>query len=153
MATIHPSSPLPPNPFDDRVWLEYIDTYKVVLEAERHVNALLNANPLGREEMDNLVYARVTGYLLIELFDKRGILSVEPYTALALGITTPPRSGGPAHDFVFNLGRQYFCHFIRTCTSCPSPTSFTILVFLQIGRPPRGTHRQLNILRASPSTT
>lgn len=125
--TTKPSSPLPLNPFNDPTWLsEYFPAYEVVLNAESHADDLFKANPRGRGEKENLAYARLTGFLLIELFDKRKVLLVDPCTALALAIATPPRDGGSVHDLVFSLGKLYCNHFIRTCAFCspPPPTSF-----------------------------
>jgi hypothetical protein len=41
--------------------------YRLVLGAESHANEQVEANP-SRETADNLVFARVVGYLLLELY-------------------------------------------------------------------------------------
>ena len=150
-TTIEPSSlptQLPPDP----AWSEYGPAYDIVLDAERHAKERLDGNPLGREEKDNLVFARVTGFLLLELFKKRAILTVELCTSLALEIVSPPVGGGTTHALVFRLGKHYCNHFVRTCAFGSSPMSSNISVLLQIGRPPRSIQHRPHTLHVPPST-
>ena len=124
-ATIGPSV-LPPHPLDE-AWSQYASAYDIVLNAERHANDRLRTNPLGREEKDNLVLSRVTGFLLIEFFNKRAFLTVEPCATLALEIVSPPAEG-TTHDVVFRLGKHYCNYFIRMCAFGSSPSSFGVSV-------------------------
>ena len=110
-TTIEPYSQLPLQPTPDQDWFIYCDAYDIVLDAERH------AMESGPEGQDNLLFARVAGFLLIEFFDKRAILSVEPCASLALEIVSSPLAGTTTHDLVFNLGKQYYDYFIFPCTS------------------------------------
>ena len=113
-------STLPLQPPPDEEWPEYSGAYDIALNAERHAEEQLTINPSGREEKYNLVFARVTGILLLELFDKRAILSVEPCASLALEITSPPLAG-TTNDLVFRLGRRFYNHFICMCAFSFSP--------------------------------
>jgi len=150
---IESPSQLPLQPTPDQDWSEYHDAYDIVLDAERHAMERLHAIPLGREERDNLIFARVIGFLLIELFDKRAILSVEPCASLALDIVSPPLAGTTTNDLVFDLGGWYHDCYIRGCAFRSSPTSFSISGFFQIGRPPGSTQHHLHLPRVPPSMT
>jgi len=97
--------------------------------------------------------ARVAGYLLIELFNRREILeSGEPCSKLTRGVESSSQTGGTAHDVVFAVGRQYCDYFLRTCMFRFFPTLFAILVSLQIGHPPGNTQHPPYTLRVPPST-
>jgi len=122
-ATITPPGCLPLEPFPHPEWSEYSGAYDIVLNAERHAKERLAINPSGREEEDNLLFARVTGFLLIELFNVRAILSVEPCASLAFEIMLPPVAGGTTHDLVFGLGRCHHDYLRRTCASDSSPST------------------------------
>jgi len=124
MPTTIKSQRLPSQPAQE--WSEYTRAYGIVLNAELHAEERLAINPLGQKEKDNLIFARVTGFLLIELFDNRKILGVTPYVTLMAKITAPPLTGFTPHDLVFNLGKWHFDYFIRPCEFGSSPTSFTI---------------------------
>lgn len=126
MATTIEPSVLPPHPLD-HAWSEYAPAYDIVLSAEHHANDRLRINPLGQEEKYNLVLSRVTGFLLIEFFNKRAFLTVGPCTTLALEIVSPPAEG-TTHDLVFRLGKRYCDYFIRTCAFGSSPSSFSLSV-------------------------
>ena len=157
MTTIKLSaSPLPrkPAPFEDwRVYRpDYLSVYNLVLDAERHANEQVEANPSSREAKDNLMFARVAGYLLTELFNRRTILSEGPCASLAKQLKSPSREGGTVHDVVFGVGQWHRDFLLRLCTFDFIPTSFGISVSLQFGHPPRSTQHPPCILRVPPST-
>jgi len=112
---IEPPSHLPPEPSPHPEWHIYSNAYGIVLGVERRAQERLAINPSGREEKYNLLFTRVTGFLLIELFNERAILSVEPCASLALEIISPPVAGCTTHDLVFGLGRYFYEYFKRTC--------------------------------------
>lgn len=106
--------------------------YDIVLDAESYANERLKASEeeldhaakTGREAAkkaiqeakQNLMFARVAGYLLIELFTRREILTNGPYQSLAKQLTSPPRDGGTTHDIVIQVGKWHFDHLLRMCT-------------------------------------
>jgi len=124
MPTTVNSQPLHPQPLSDREWSKFSRAYDIVLDAEHHAEERLAINPLGQKEKANLIFARATGFLLIELFDKRKILSVTPCVTLALEITAPPLTGSTPHDLVFSLGKRHIDYFIRPCEFGSTSTSF-----------------------------
>jgi len=137
-------SPLPRRPSYDREWDPYRYAYALVLSAEYH------ANEQGGK--DNLVFARVTGFLLIELFKKRKILSLEPCASLALEILSPPLVG-TTDDLVFKLGKWYNRYLMCARAIGSSPVSFGSSVSLQIVRPPGGTQHHICTSHLPSSTT
>ena len=152
-TTIEPPRQLPLQPFSNQDWSEYGHAYDIVLNAECHAMKLPDAIPPVQRENNNLIFARVTGFLLIELFDKRAILSVEPCRALAFMIVSPPLAGTTTNDLVVGLGRRYYDLYIRACAFSSSPTSFSISGFFQIGRSPCRAAHHLHLSHIPPSTT
>jgi len=152
MARMIELSSLPLQLPTDQARPEYLSAYNIVLDAERHAKERLDTDPLGREEKDNLMFARVTGFLLLELFKERAILTVEPCTSLALEITSSPVGGG-TNDLVFRLGQHYVDHFLRSCGFDSPLTSCNISAFLQLGRPPRSIQLHPHTIHAPLSTT
>ena len=52
--------------------------YDTVSNPELHADEQVKADPSNRKAKNNLVSARVVGYLFVELFDRRTILSEGP---------------------------------------------------------------------------
>ena len=106
MAAIEPK-PLPPQPslgMHDE-WQErpkYLEAYQRARIAEGHA-----------PENDDAIAARVAGYLLVELFNRRSILTEEPCRQLSKELLSEDREGGGAYDTVFNVGKHYRNHFVR----------------------------------------
>ena len=132
----------------------YLRAYSLALDAERRADEQLGANPFNQEAKDNLIFSRVAGYLL-EFSNRRTILSETPCASLAYQLVSPPRDGNTVHDVVYGVGRWYFNHLLRTCTSDFFPMLFCISVSLQFGIPlaPNQTQRPSHYpLRLRPST-
>jgi len=119
-TTIEPPSHLPIRPSPHQEWSLCSHAYGIVLGAECHARNQLTINPSDQEEKYNLLFARVTGFLLIELFNERAIISAKPYASLASEIMSLP-VGGIAYDLVFELGRYFYEYFKRTCAFGFSP--------------------------------
>jgi len=124
MTTVElfPSSlPLEPAPYDE--WREgrptYLSAYNLVLNAERHANEQLEADPSNLEAKQNHTFARVAGYFLLELFNRRTILSEIPCVSLVKQLVSLPQSGGTAHDVVFKVGKWHFDLLIPLCAFGP----------------------------------
>ena len=66
---------------------------------------------------DDAIAARVAGYLFVELFNRRSILTEEPCRQLSKELLSKDREGGGADDTVFNVGNHYRNHFVRLCKS------------------------------------
>lgn len=126
MTTIELSpTPLPPPLALQEGWLhDHLDAYNAILDAARHIDELLEASPSDKKAKDNLISARVAGYLLLELFDRRTILSGRPYALLAEQIKSSSREGPTTHDVVFEVGQWHRDYFIRTCAFGSFPTLF-----------------------------
>ena len=119
----------------------YLRAYRLVLDAELHAN--------GR---DNLISARVAGYLLLELFNRRGVLSEGPCASLVKQLNSPSLTGGNAIQVVFEVGKLHHNHLLRLCGFNFFPALFGISVSSQFEQPPRSTQHPPHTLRAAPST-
>ena len=83
MATIELSVtpfPLEPAPYEEwrSAWPDYLTAYDKISKAKRHAVQQVGVNPTDEEEEEHLVSARVGGYLLVELFNRRAIISDGP---------------------------------------------------------------------------
>ena len=120
MTTIEIStSPLPQIPAPHDEWREYrptfLSAYTAVLNAERHANEQLEADPSNREAKENRTFARVAGYFLLELFNRRTILSEMPCVSLVKQLISRPQDGGTVHDVVFRVGKWHFDYLVPMC--------------------------------------
>ena len=117
MTTIElPPSPLPRRPPQYEVWREiqpnFVGAYDAVLNAERHAN---EQTMIGPEAKDNLISARVAGYLLLELYNRRTTLADRPSSSLVKSIVSPSQDGGGSVDVVFAVGKFYRNILLRMC--------------------------------------
>jgi hypothetical protein len=157
MTTIALSpSPLPRSPASCEQWREYrpnyLSAYNIVLNAERHANEQVEADPSNREAKDNVMFARVAAYLLLELFSRRAILSETPCVSLVKQLISPPPDGDTVQAVVFRVGKWHCDYFLRTCAFGFFPSSFDISFSWQIGHPLRSTQHPPFTLRVPPST-
>jgi hypothetical protein len=158
MSTIKlPVTPLPPKPVPYEEWqLAWPDcrsAYDRVYNAEWHALQQVEANATSKETKQKLISARVAGYLLVELFNRRTILSEGPCASLVKKLISSPRvPGGTDHDLVFDIGKWNRDYFLRLCTFDSFPMSFGISVSLQFGHLPGSTHYPPHTLRVPPST-
>jgi len=78
------SLPAKPAPYDKwrEDWPTYLSAYNLVLDAERHANEQLEADPSNLGAKQNRTFARVAGYFLLELFNRSTILSEIPCASL-----------------------------------------------------------------------
>ena len=78
-------APLPPKPVPYAEWLEHqrncLSAYEKAFNAEHRAVLQVEANPIN-EAKQNVVSARVAGYLLVELFNRRAILLEGPCASL-----------------------------------------------------------------------
>ena len=159
MATVElfPTTlPLKPSPYDEWKgnWPNCLRAYGTALNAERHADKQLKADPSNQEAKDHLMFARVAGYLL-EFFNRRAILSDIPCETLVKQLISPPQDGDTLHDVVFGVGRWYFDRLLCTSTFSFFPTSFCISGSLQFGHPltlHRTQHPSLYAIHPPPST-
>ena len=149
-----PPSPLPRRPPQYEAWREvqpnFVSAYNAVLNAERHANeqVMIGRDP---EAKDNLISARVAGYLLLELYDRRTTLADRPSSRLVKSILSLSQDGGGPVDTVFAVGKFYRNFFLRMCAFGFFSTWFGISISLQSVRPARGIPDTLHTLRAPPS--
>ena len=148
--------PLPRKPIPYEEWLEhrhnYPSAYERVYNTERHTVKQVEANPTNKEAEEDVISARVAGYLFVELFNRRTILSGGPCKSLVKQhISSPRESSDTGHDLVFRIGKWYREYFLRLCTFNFLPMPFGISVSLQFGHLPGSTQYPPHTLRAPPS--
>ncbi|KAF8259704.1 hypothetical protein EI94DRAFT_1750815 [Lactarius quietus] len=123
------SRPLPPEPTTYEIWREdrpqYLVAYNLAFNAEKYATQHAEAEPTN-EVKDNIISARVDGYLLVELFNRRAILTEGPCIYISKELRSEDREGGDANDTVFKVGNFYRDRFLRlfrtTTTAYPSPS-------------------------------
>ena len=129
---------------------DYLNAYNLVLKAESHAEEQVRDHPSNQQAKDNLMFARVAGYLLLELFNRRGVLSEGPCASLVKQFNSPSREGKSAIQLVFELGKYYCDHLLRGFDFFP--TLFGISVSSQFEQPPRSTQHPPLTLHTPPST-
>lgn len=86
MAAVEHANRLPPEPNAYNSCREnhpnHYETYNRTLRTELHTTEQVEANPTNQEAQENIVPARVAGYFLIKLFDRRVALRRGPTQAL-----------------------------------------------------------------------
>ena len=121
------SLPLPPEPTTYEIWREdrpqYLSAYNLAFNAESHAAQQAEAEPTNKAK-DNIISARVAGYLLVELFDRREILTEGPCSRLSIELQSEDKEGGDANDVVFKLGKLYRDRLMRLCAFHLFHTSF-----------------------------
>jgi hypothetical protein len=138
------SAPLPRNPPNHQQWAEnepnLQSAYDLTVYAEHHATQKLHTNPNDREAKENITSARVAGYLLIALFDRRGALTDKAWRQVSNELRSQAREHGDEHDRVFAIGKWYRNYFLRACTMITFSTmSFGTLTSLQFGHLLTGT--------------
>jgi len=126
----------------------------MALNAERHAHEQVEADPTNQEAKDHPTFARVAGYLLLEFFNRRTILSEIPCVSLVKRLISPPQGGDSLHDVIFGVGKWYFDHLLCTSAFNSSSASFCISGSLQFGRaltPRRTQHPSLYNIYPPPS--
>lgn len=126
------SGPLPARPPKYQQWSEHDPSlrsaYDLTRQAEFQANTKIDANPSDHEAQENLISARVVGYLLIELFNLSWSLTPKPYKYLSREIRSESREHESAEGNVYQLGKWYRDHFIRmfrtSTTRYPTPVSY-----------------------------
>ena len=87
------------------------NAYNRILRAEQHA--------VQQRAKEDIVSARVAGYLLLEFHAQSDILGDRPCTSLvSLVVLPPPESadtGGNEHDVVFGVGKLCRDKLIRLC--------------------------------------
>ena len=109
--------PLPPSPPEYDTWHkdcpQYLSAYNLAFNAERYATQKLVADSTTN---DNIISARVAGYLLVELFNWREILTTRPCDQLSKEIQSESQeSGGSVNGVVYKVGKFYRDRFIRLC--------------------------------------
>jgi hypothetical protein len=122
--------PLPPSPPTYDTWQkdcpQYLSAYNLAFNAERYATQKLVAGPTKN---DNIMSARVAGYLLVELFNWRKILTTGPCDQLLKELQSKSlEPGGSVNDVVFKVGKLYRDRFIRSCAFHLLHTSFDVSI-------------------------
>ena len=121
MTTVKLStSPLPPPPQEwghSHSWSDCLRVYKTILDAERHADDQVKASSFVEEPKENRMFARLIGYLLLELFNRREVLSEGPCASIVKQIEPTSRRGSAVHDVVFEVGKWHWDYLLRTCAS------------------------------------
>lgn len=98
-------------------WFRCSEAYYSILRAEGHAIEQAKANPTSLKARDNVVFARVAGYFLIELFNRREVLGETPCEALLLPLSHEPTESG--YETVFSTGK-FLCNLIHLCACARS---------------------------------
>ena len=98
-------------------WFRCSEAYYSILRAEGHAIEQAKANPTSLKARDNVVFARVAGYFLIELFNRREVLGETPCEALLLPLSHEPTESG--YETVFSTGK--FSATLYTCVRALDP--------------------------------
>ena len=132
LASVSPLS-RPPVPYEElrEYRLDYLSAYDVILNAERLAKEQVEADPSNREVSCPPDY-------LLELFDRREILSGRPYVSLAKQISSQPWEFRDAHDVAFRVGDRLLDRLLRLCLLDSLPAAF--------GHLPRSTPRSFATL-------
>ena len=127
-----------PTPQSHQLPSRGIDAYLRVYEAE--VEAILSRHK------ENLVFAWVIGFLLLELFNARnGILGNEAYESIVKDVLSPPLDlNHSCHQVVFTLGKLYRDHLIRCCTFIVPSIGFVLYLSFRPFKSGRAQSRILN---------
>ena len=141
------------------IWREkspqYLVAYTLAFNAENYATRQAEASTTKKAKeiaQKNVMYARVAGYLLVELFDRHEILTEGPCSRLSTDLLSGDREGGDANDVVFRLGQVYRDRFIRLCALHLFHTSFGISISPQFGQPALRTPHPHRTLLVLPST-
>jgi hypothetical protein len=109
------SHPLPPEPTTYEMWRtdrpQLLGAYHLAYNAERYAiqQALSDSS---KKAKDRILFARVFGYLLVELFNWRAILTEGPCNRLLIELQS---GDGDDNNTVFNIGKLYCDYFLRSC--------------------------------------
>ena len=84
-----------------------VAAYEKVLKAE--------AQAVQDGVNQDLVHARVAGYLILELYASREILGDQPFTTVINDIVLPSqdREGGGDNSVVYRIGKRYLENLVR----------------------------------------
>ena len=98
--------PLPREPPKYEEWQEdWLSAYNLTFNAERYAT-----------QNHDIISARVAGYFLIELFNRRAFITTEPCDRLSKRLQSEGREPGmSANDVVFQVGKLYRDRLIRLC--------------------------------------
>ena len=104
----------------------YLSAYKRVLFAERQAIERVEDNPTGKTAQDDMISARVAGYLLIEFWDRKGVLTDAPCLDIVRSLASPHRGSGDPCKTVFDIGKFYRNYFLQLCAFDPFHIPFSI---------------------------
>ena len=108
--------PLPSEPVMFDKWQkdrpQYLSAYNLAFDAEKYA-----AQQAGSTRKKNVVFARVAGFLLVELFKRRATLTEGPCEHLSKELLSDHRERGTTNDVVFQIGEFYCNHFLRAGAS------------------------------------
>ena len=104
----------------------YLNAYKRVLFAESKAIDRAKANPTDQTAKDNMISAGVAGYLLIEFWDRREVLTDAPFLDLAKSLVSPHQGNGDSCETVFGVGKFFRDYFLRLCALDPFHMPFGI---------------------------
>lgn len=97
----------------------YLSVYECVLLAERQAIEQVESNPSDKTAKDDLISARVAGYLLIELWDQNNAFNEIPCLKFAQSLVSPHRDHGDSCKVIFDVGKFYRTTFYGCVRSPP----------------------------------
>ena len=104
----------------------YLSVYERILVAECQATEQVEGNPTNKVAKDDVISARVAGYLLIELWNRRMVLTEKPCQWLVRSLVSPHQDNGDSCKTIFDVG--HFCrdYFLRLCAFDPFHIPFSI---------------------------
>lgn len=94
------------------------EAYDLILSAEAHAHQQTPPQP-GESAARKVVMARVVGYLLLELYNRRWILGDRPYQWIAQEVYAAASVPEKVHYIIYEFGERYMAYFMRLCVSTP----------------------------------
>lgn len=102
--------------------LKSLSEIRSQLPTETHVRAwtiIYDAQRIAKIDTKDIMYARITGHLLLELLRRRKALGITPSSQLVNEIVSIGYDDSERHQIVYRLGETYLHHLLRSCASSP----------------------------------
>lgn len=95
-------------------WPQLLYAYHLACNAEGYATQQALSDS-SKQAKDDILYARVFGYLLVELFNWRAILTEGPFNQLLMELQLEDRGDGNYKSAVFHIGKLYHDCLLRSC--------------------------------------
>ena len=97
----------------------YLSAYERIHFAECQATERVKGNPTDKTAQDDVISARVAGYLFIEFWNRRKALTDAPCLEIVRSLASPHQGGGDPRSTVFDIGKFYRDCFLQLCAFDP----------------------------------